>query len=391
MRAAGAGSAPRSAGTATCAGSSTSGGCRTCWSTSRSAVAARRVRRSATGRSSGRRCRPRWARSRSRSWPRGSVDVAARSRAGRRSAAAPTPCASPGPAPRRSPALTGCWPCWRTWGSRRPARTIAAAMAAEATRIIGEARRRPRGAGRATCSAGCCRPRRTAPLRVLVAGSTGAMGGGQFGTALSAVQTAHHAGRAVHALVARGPARARGRADRVLGAAPGGRPARGGHRRRRARVHRRGRPRRGPRRRRPDRRQRRRRQHRRRLPARARRAGRRGPVHRVRRLRSPSTRPSPTAPRPARGGPARAGRSAAAGTRIAPEGTPVLNRLQDLTPASLVTAIVTEHGALRPPFASSIAAVLPVSEAVEMPEAAGASSTPVPPVDSASSAAEAVG
>ena len=69
----------------------------------------------------------------------------------------------------------------------------------------------------------------------------------------------------------------------------------------------------------------------------------------------------------------------------------IRNPVQDLTPASLVTAIVTEHGALRPPFASSIAAVLPVSEAVEMPEAAGASSTPVPPVDSASSAAEAVG
>ena len=43
-----------------------------------------------------------------------------------------------------------------------------------------------------------------APLRVLVLGSTGAMGGGQFGTALSAVQTAHHAGREVHALVAEG-------------------------------------------------------------------------------------------------------------------------------------------------------------------------------------------
>ena len=42
------------------------------------------------------------------------------------------------------------------------------------------------------------------PLHVLVAGSTGAMGGGQFGTALSAVQTVHHAGRPVHALVTEG-------------------------------------------------------------------------------------------------------------------------------------------------------------------------------------------
>jgi eIF-2B alpha/beta/delta-like uncharacterized protein len=42
------------------------------------------------------------------------------------------------------------------------------------------------------------------PLRVLVAGSTGAMGGGQFGTALSAVQTVHHAGRPIHVLVPEG-------------------------------------------------------------------------------------------------------------------------------------------------------------------------------------------
>ncbi len=40
------------------------------------------------------------------------------------------------------------------------------------------------------------------PLHVLVAGSTGAMGGGQFGTALNTVTAAHHAGRPVHVLVA---------------------------------------------------------------------------------------------------------------------------------------------------------------------------------------------
>ncbi len=44
----------------------------------------------------------------------------------------------------------------------------------------------------------------SSPLRVLALGSTGAMGGGQFGTALSAVQTAHHAGLEVHALIAEG-------------------------------------------------------------------------------------------------------------------------------------------------------------------------------------------
>lgn len=42
------------------------------------------------------------------------------------------------------------------------------------------------------------------PLHVLVAGNTGAMGGGQFGTAVSTLITAHHGGRPVHALVAEG-------------------------------------------------------------------------------------------------------------------------------------------------------------------------------------------
>lgn len=41
-----------------------------------------------------------------------------------------------------------------------------------------------------------------APLHVLVSGSTGAMGGGTYGTALNIVTAAHHAGRPVHALVA---------------------------------------------------------------------------------------------------------------------------------------------------------------------------------------------
>ena len=40
------------------------------------------------------------------------------------------------------------------------------------------------------------------PLHVLVAGTTGAMGGGQFGTALNVMTVAHHAGRPVHVLVA---------------------------------------------------------------------------------------------------------------------------------------------------------------------------------------------
>jgi methylthioribose-1-phosphate isomerase len=79
---------------------------------------------------------------------------------------------------------------------------IALAMADEASRIIGEATE-AHGAlvGHLL---GELPGDPSAPLRVLVHGSTGAMGGGQFGTALSAVQTAHHAGREVHALVAEG-------------------------------------------------------------------------------------------------------------------------------------------------------------------------------------------
>jgi hypothetical protein len=85
---------------------------------------------------------------------------------------------------------------------------------------------------------------------------------------------------------------------------------------------------------------------------------------------------------------------AAAGTRVAPEGTRIRNPVQDLTPAALVTAIVTEHGVLRTPFAPSIAAVLPPPEAPADPSAPdppAEPSTPVPPADAAPSAAEAVG
>jgi methylthioribose-1-phosphate isomerase len=39
-----------------------------------------------------------------------------------------------------------------------------------------------------------------------------------------------------------------------------------------------------------------------------------------------------------------------AGERIAPEGVGAANRAFDVTPARLVTAIVTERGVLRPPY-----------------------------------------
>ena len=63
----------------------------------------------------------------------------------------------------------------------------------------------------------------------------------------------------------------------------------------------------------------------------------------------------------------------AAGTRVTPEGTTARTAAQDLTPAAHVTAIVTEEGALRPPFAVSIAGVVPVAE----PEAASAAAEAV--------------
>ncbi|MDR2161080.1 MAG: S-methyl-5-thioribose-1-phosphate isomerase [Desulfovibrio sp.] len=44
-----------------------------------------------------------------------------------------------------------------------------------------------------------------------------------------------------------------------------------------------------------------------------------------------------------------------AGVRIAPEGVPVLNYAFDLTPAELITGIITEQGILRAPYGQSIA------------------------------------
>jgi methylthioribose-1-phosphate isomerase len=42
------------------------------------------------------------------------------------------------------------------------------------------------------------------------------------------------------------------------------------------------------------------------------------------------------------------------GVRVAPEGTAALNPAFDITPAALVTAIVTDRGVIRPPFPSSL-------------------------------------
>lgn len=46
------------------------------------------------------------------------------------------------------------------------------------------------------------------------------------------------------------------------------------------------------------------------------------------------------------------------GVRTTPEGAEAWNPAFDVTPASLITAFITEHGILRPPFAESLAPVL---------------------------------
>jgi methylthioribose-1-phosphate isomerase len=48
----------------------------------------------------------------------------------------------------------------------------------------------------------------------------------------------------------------------------------------------------------------------------------------------------------------------AAGVRVAPEGVKAFNPAFDVTPARLVTAIITETGVIRPPYGESIAAAL---------------------------------
>jgi methylthioribose-1-phosphate isomerase len=53
----------------------------------------------------------------------------------------------------------------------------------------------------------------------------------------------------------------------------------------------------------------------------------------------------------------------AAGTRIAPVGSQIRNPLQDLTPAALVTGIVTGEGVLGAPYGPAIAAVVAATDA----------------------------
>ena len=77
---------------------------------------------------------------------------------------------------------------------------IADELRTEADRIVAEA---TSDNGRiADAAAGALRSVPDAALRILTHGSTGALSGGQFGTALGAIQVLHHANRPVHAWVA---------------------------------------------------------------------------------------------------------------------------------------------------------------------------------------------
>jgi methylthioribose-1-phosphate isomerase len=51
------------------------------------------------------------------------------------------------------------------------------------------------------------------------------------------------------------------------------------------------------------------------------------------------------------------------GVRIAPEDSPAYNPAFDVTPAELMTAIVTEHGPVHPPFAEGLAAAVAAADA----------------------------
>ncbi|MEO5704790.1 MAG: S-methyl-5-thioribose-1-phosphate isomerase [Candidatus Limnocylindrales bacterium] len=70
------------------------------------------------------------------------------------------------------------------------------------------------------------------------------------------------------------------------------------------------------------------------------------------------------------------------GLRIAPEGTAVRNPSFDVTPAELITAIVTEEGALRAPYGQALRAAMDRRDA-RRPERAMAPAPPVAPAEHA--------
>ncbi len=247
-----------------------------------------------------------------------------------------------------------------TFDNEATGEAVEAALRAEAEAVIAEA---SADHGGVVANALAVLPGDAAtPLRVLTAGNTGAMGGGQFGTAVSAILTAHHEGREVHALVAEGRpglegARvatwelaqaavphtlvtdaaaagciAAGEVDAVLVTAE--RVCANGDVVGTAGTY-------------P-------------LALAADAAG-------IPFLVLCATTAVDLATVDAAAAPLEDGRPGpvlnAAGTRIAPEGTPVRNPRLDRTPAALVTAIVTEEGIARAPFADALAGQVRAAEA----------------------------
>jgi eIF-2B alpha/beta/delta-like uncharacterized protein len=265
--------------------------------------------------------------------------------------------------------------------------TIAAELHAEAAAIVAEASD-AHGAlvGHALAALEGLAGDREGPLRVLTFGSTGAMGGGQFGTALSAIIAAHHAERQVSALVAEtrpglegsrvaawelheagvphsvitdaaAPGRiAAGEVDVVLVGADA--IATNGDVVALAGTY-------------P-------------LALAASAAGVPILICVTTLAIDPALADGTAAGiEDGRPGPV----LAAAGSRIAPEGTTARNPVQDVTPAALVTAIVTERGVLHAPFDAAIAGVVDVPA----PDAAPADAGDAEPDDAPTPAQEAVG
>ncbi len=190
-----------------------------------------------------------------------------------------------------------------------------------------------------------CRGPTDRPLRILTHCNTGPLACGQFGTALGVVQAAHHAGRAVHVWVDETRPYLQGARLTAWELAQAGVPhtlipdVAAGH------LDGRGRGRRHPRRRRPDRGQRRHGEQGRDVHARRARRPSRHPVLRLRAARARSTSATPDGA----GDPDRGARRATRSWRSAASASPrrtrtVRNPAFDVTPAELITAIVTEEG-----------------------------------------------
>ncbi len=217
------------------------------------------------------------------------------------------------------------------------------------------------------------------PLHVLTFGSTGPMGSGQCGTALSVIQAAHHAGRPIHALVAETRPRfdgariaawelgqagvgyavvtdaaapgciAGGEVEAVLVAAD--RIAANGD------VI---------------------------APAGTYPLALAADAARVPFLVMSATTAMDTASATGADAAIEEGRPGpvlrAAGTRIAPEGSQIRNPVQDLTPAALITALITEEGVLHAPFGEAIA-VACAAAAVRRSASPGFAALVAPTVD----------